>query len=209
MPNFDALRPAVVGPLSYLCKPQKPADLLGLWTFQGNLDDLSRYGHNLSSLSSYSFTTAGYGQAITNAIGAFPCSVAGDFSFEWIISGTPEYYGHQGLVVLNWDFRNQYDYGNNALYYYVVGTNTRTYIDNISPYTAMMHVALVRRSTTLYVFINGIKKTTISSASGTLGNISFDCSYQNLQNVRLIGKALGTTTSYPVPSGIYTGYEPL
>lgn len=208
MPNFDALRPAVVGPLSYLCKPQKPADLLGLWTFQGNLDDLSRYGHTLSSLSSYSFTTAGYGQAITNATGAFPCSVSGDFSFEWIISAPPDG-GHQGFVVLNWDFRNAYNYGGNGLWYYSVGGGGGSYVGDITPYTAMMHVALVRRSTTLYVFINGIKKATIPSASGTLGNISFNCTSQNLQNVRLVGKALGTTTSYPVPSGIYTGYEAL
>lgn len=206
---FDAITAGNMGAIMTLAKPQPPEELRGLWTMQGNLNDLSRYGNNLSSLTTYSFNTAGFGQAITDASGAIPCSIDGDFTFEWIRSATPEYYDNQGFTVLNWVFTNQYDYGNNALYYRVAGSTSRTHVDRISSYAAMMHVALVRRSTTLYVYINGVKKTTISSATGTLRNIAFDCAYQNLQNVRLVSKALGTTTTFPVPNGLYTGFEPL
>ena len=54
MPNFDALRSAIIGPLSFLCRPKvMPAEVQGIWTLNDTLDDISPNHRNLSNAVTY------------------------------------------------------------------------------------------------------------------------------------------------------------
>ena len=54
MPNFDALRSAIIGPLAYICRPkEKPADLLCCFPLNDSALDVSRYGVLLPSTPTF------------------------------------------------------------------------------------------------------------------------------------------------------------
>lgn len=202
MPNFDALRSAVVGPLSYLCKPQKPEELLGLWTLQGNLGDLSRYDRKLNAMNAPTYSSGGYGLCASMASAVVSIPVSGNFSLEFI--GLPV----TSFFIGTYEFRYGNGYGNWWLYVYNGSSQVtnKNLTEGGGTDNLYSHCAMCRIGSTLYFSYNGTVKHSMSFSNDLT---SLSITSPAIQNVRLVSKALGTSSSYPVPSNLYTGFEPL
>lgn len=223
MPNFDALRSAISGPLSYICRPKLPPPALcGCWPLGVNdLSDKSRYsgsflsGGTASWNTSYSLPlikpsscplTFNLGQGV---------SEAQDFAIEYMFLSTgPDTIGPT-LTFGDFQLIAFRDSGG-AGYMGRVRYGTTDY--NITSLKWSMnvlnHIAFFRLSGTYYYALNGVVKTVaitfnpttiVNSAAFTIqtGN------YAGICNFRFCQAAVGTATAYPVPATLYTGYEPL
>lgn len=228
MANFDALRPAVVGPLSYLCKPAPPVELLGCWPLISDYSDKSRYGNTASGGGSAYINVNGFtgapfdkcwgfqenlGLARASLVLPFRLDLSMPFSIDWIgyfsgVSGCRLIFGN-----LNFSYEN--GWGQAAGYPKGInwnGTNIKSFI----PYKdAQGHYALRYTGTTLYYYENGgVKQSVNVPLSGIVTSMSTESdntgySGTHIANFRVVQKALGSTSYYPVPSTPYTGFEAL
>lgn len=230
MPNFDALRPAISGPLSYLCKPQKPTSLLGCWPLAGgSFDDVSVYGggSNLSSLTTSLNTSYGFPLIFVNSQITFYFSLGKsldptqDWSLDWtfLINGG---YGAGALMSIGglvfnmtaagWYSGFSLDLGGTSLY----STG-----NVIKPQNVLYHIAIVYDSYAgkIRIFQNGSKQTEVQQSLSSMSEVGSLSSTLNVSygtnpsfgfsNVRVVQKCVGTDISYPTPTSLYTGYEAL
>lgn len=218
MPNFDALRPAISGPLSYLCKPQPPIQLLGCWPLTSTTDkaDVSRYGHAYTGSLSAATQTNALAKVVpsTNQPFLFDLNLGLPWSVDFFmgLSHGAGLGSETGISI--GDFNS----------YLKSDSNQGAHTDNISyngtilatgnaklPATGA-HVAFSYDGTTVRRFINGLLNLSATvTMSGTAPGLSIfvnNTSVWCFGNLRSVQKCLGTT-SYPVPSNFYTGFEPL
>ncbi|MBR0193357.1 MAG: hypothetical protein IJQ31_14955 [Thermoguttaceae bacterium] len=206
MPNFDALRASNIGALSYICRPKvKPAELLALYPFDGDLNDISNYGRTCST-SDYSFTNDGpFGKCLSfNGTVIHDASTAWsiDFFGQFLISGS-------GVKVLNFSSSTQSAglYGvNNDVICQI--TNTNLWFN--TGVGAFAHYALTYDGSVISGYANGVRKFQDTKALNAQTTIScIRKAYLKISNLRVVGKCLTTGTTFPVPTGFYTGFEDL
>lgn len=207
MITFDAIRSAHLAAITPLCKILPPPQLIGLWTLQGNLTDLSRYGKSLNSTSNVSYGNDGLGQYATGLTASIGCSFPGDFSFDCCFktnsSGAHINFG-------NFYFKFPSDYQNWTIQIYQ-GTTQKSsvrYPGGDSGNDIMRPLAIYRISGTVYIAIAGLVKYSFSDNS-TITNIAISTLTAQIQNLRLTGHHIGTSSSFPVPNTLYTGFEPI
>ena len=201
MPNFDALRSAIIGPLEYLCKRQPPAELLGLWTLQGSLNDLSRYGRNLAGSPSYTNTDPIYSNGFTFALNAISLQ---DFSFDFLVQSGNYRPTSQWIYTNIWSFGVENYYGDCLTFIDEEGTKLA------GPVYGYTHIAVARKSGTVRFYKDGNKLASFESATPlTSINMNFGSSGGKICNLRITSKGLGNASSFPVPQTLYTGYEVL
>lgn len=230
MTNFDAIRTSHLGVMEYLCKDRTPPpELLGLWTLEGgSTRDLSRYAGSCNISFQYT-ATEDYGfPLITTTIKRSTTFVLGkslDLSKDWSWEGyfrdpTPRPMSRLNLGPLQFDAGN----GDGYNYAYIFDSGTRlTYGGNWTSQANILHRAIqyTASDTTLRVFKNGAiqisavcdlsDRSAISTFTYTyVGNpFGSDDNVFGIGNIRLVQKALGTSTTFPTPTGLYTGLEPI
>lgn len=214
MPNFDALRTGNLGPLAYLCKPQPPAELLGCWPLTSTTDkaDVSTYGHAYVGALSAATQTNALAKVIpaTNQPFQFELDLGQPWSVDFImgISNGSGKGSETGISI-------------GAFNSYLKSThNQGAHTDNISyngtilatgsaslPATGS-HVAFSYDGTTVRRFINGTLNlsATVDMTGKAPGLSVFVNTIWCFGNLRAVQKCIGTT-SYPVPSDFYTGFE--
>ena len=199
MPNFDALRTASMGALSYICRPiEKPAELQALFPLDNSTENLAG-------------TSAGI--------------IAGDY-VTGCFNGTKAGSNVSGLYALgsSWtiDFVTQYEAAsvhivnfNSCSLYVGTSSGTPTYFLNKSGWITISgpvtvhswhHIAVTCDGSSIYVYFDGVRTTTqtVTTNSATLST-----STNPISNFRIVSKCLTTGSTFPVPSGLYTGYEAL
>lgn len=224
MPNFDALRSAIIGPLGYICRPKvKPSELLACYPLNGTKADISNYLRgdvyanqstaydNTSTPPSLKSSTA----ATTWNFYTAPLNLAQPWSFEFWIDGA-----QNTIVSLGLDFKIRAmsgDYGAYVGFEIWSGTSrlarsTAMYLNVATP--SWEHHAFAYNGTTLYYYFNGVAKYSYTTApSGTQeaciiaeNNTTYT---KAVANARFVQKFVGTTSQYPVTATPFTGYEAL
>lgn len=232
MANFDSIRTSHLGPIAYLCKERtSPPELLGLWTLgNGVTTDLSRYGgtcnfnYTPTNTSEYGFplaTISGGGKSTTVNLGV-SLNLSKDWSWEAYFrdaSGRPLSDITIGDVRFVAGDRLNPDGSDNASMF-VGGSriacsgswrNPKGTIHRAIQYTAS--------DSTLRMYKNGsIQSSVVHALSGELTMFAYvfeSASYSDgdttwgIGNIRICQKALGTSTTFPTPAGLYTGLEPI
>lgn len=230
MANFDALRPAVVGPLAYLCKPTAPAELLGCWPLMTG-SDKSRYNGYASAPASASVITTkqdgtvlpykavkiGSGSAVSYALGKTL-----DLSQDWTVdyfdcrwTGGPHC---ASITTVGNITATTFRPGLQTMGIFAGSTQICPMDNDFFTNLPFFHFAMVYRASTkkMVCFINGHTNSNYQGSIDLSGNSSIGIITQQANdadyafaNFRVIQKAVGTTTSFPVPSTLYTGYEAL
>ena len=201
MPNFDALRSAIIGPLSYLCRAKvKPASLKILIPAQGSLEDLSPYKQTIAASGVL------YDSSLTNYKMAYNQMV--NYTYDATQNFTIELFGYaSGLA------NPAFSLGGMYLGWFSAGVGTHL-MDNggnqlitSNSTSGVKHLAFVKSGSTLYMYKDGSRVGSTSSLPTgifTMQNTNF-----RWYNLRIIQKALTTGETFPVPSAPYTGYEEL
>ena len=213
MASFDAIRSAAVGAIGYLCKPQPPLILAGCWPLTSSTDkaDVSCYGNNYTgALNATTYNALAKVVPTTNQAFLFDLNLGQPFSVDFFL-GVSNGAGRGSVTGIS--------IGSLSIY---LKSDSGGSVDNISyggdilasgnaklPYNGS-HVAITYDGTTVRRFINGILNLSATvTMSGTASGFSiFENSVTCFGNLRVVQKCLGTT-SYPVPSTFYTGYEVL
>lgn len=201
MPNFDALRTSLAGPLSYLCKPQKPAELYALYTLNGTLEDTSNYHRDLSS-SNMNFETNGLW---TGAYGSTSITVnsLSEYTIDMMVClKNLNYVNH--LESNAWILRSVY--GNS----FRIADSSQNQI--WAPTTAsagnILHVAIALKDGVLYGWVNGAFQGSKSASFASMTTLNLT-QYGTVSNMRIVSKCLQTSGPFPVPNSYYTGFEAL
>lgn len=205
MANFDALRSAIIGPLVYMARPQKPADLLLCVPCNGNLTDVSRYNRSLSVTGSPTFGTddvGGYASGFNLQFDDFDTTQ--DLTFEGMFyyvssNGSPYKFGSHYL----------YNTWSTTGYSFVISINGSDSFQNQACAAGWRHIAFVRKNGYLRMFHNGalIRQDSNNYAVDFVSTTAFGNA--RFKNIRIVQKALGTDDYFPVPDSYYTGYEAL
>lgn len=213
MANFDALRSAIIGPLEYLCKPQPPIQLLGCWPISNSTKDVSRYGHPITTSLTYSS-----GGTITNGTKSdFQTNFQTlDLSDDWSLD-FHFYKGHARACCVFLQIGNLYlGQKNNEGVKKGVWWGGTDLGGDFGYDLQDGYQAFCKSGNTLYIYTNGAKVASVSAASFTgtsagmtVGFHHYSSYYAMIQNLRVIQKAIGTSTSYPVTTSLYTGFEPI
>lgn len=215
MPNFDALRTGNLGALSYICRPKLAPELLyGCWPLGSNdLTDKSRYGgsaviSNASWSDSYGLMAC-TGTGMTFGSGR-ALDTTSDFSIEFMVAGTSSLSSaRRSFTIGNYGISLSRENGN--LFIDIKYNNGDKTWNGFSLNT-LTHIAMVRRESSFRFYVQG---SLFSTQTSDIGISSFsslsrtDCAGLYICNVRFVQKALGTSSYYPVPSTLYTGYETL
>lgn len=230
MPNFDALRPAISGPLSYLCKPTAPAELLGCWPFYGATSDVSRYD-NTFPLTVNSYVTNGnfkYATFTTSALGSLEAlDLSGDWSLDFFRGPDSQSFDWTKFLRIELGEFNLVVNTLKVTAYDGMATDLRSgprigsHPDYPSLPSSPVHIAVTHQNGYVRVYTNGALWAAGSGSSSSDGPINFTGSVGQLgltlfgsytgsvANIRVVQKRLGTNSSFPVPSKPYTGYEAL
>lgn len=230
MANFDALRSAIIGPLEYICKPSPPAELIGCWPLMTG-GDKSRYGGTVyPPASATAITTKSNGTTLpytairvdANSSISYYLGQSLDMSQDWSLDYfdvryTGDSYTHC-ITSIGSLTATTYEPGvsTNGIYF----NSTRVCAMDNDFFVALpyFHFAMVYRSASkkLICFINGLTKSAyqgsldlsgasfVTAVSQQIGNKQYA-----IANLRVCQKAVGTTTTFPVPTSLYTGYEAL
>ena len=230
MPNFDALRTGNLGPLAYLCKPQPPSELLGCWPLMTG-GDKSRYNGNASAPASASVITAkqdgtvlpykavkiGSGSAVNYALGK-TLNLSQDWTVDYFDCRWTGGSYCASVTTVGSITATTYYPGLSTMGICVNGSQIIPMDNDFFVALPFFHFAMVYRASTkkLICFINGNTKSAYQttydmSGFSTTGIVTQQANNANyaFANFRVIQEALGTPTSFPVPSNPYTGYEPL
>jgi len=204
MPNFDAWRSAIIGPLEYICRPkEKPDELLACFPFNGDLLDVSKYGCMYAAESS-SFTDGGPLGKYATLKGSFVHTTTTTFSIDFFANFGNG--GSYGMVMPSSTLGSGgglYGTNNDTL---LQMTNSNLYMNCGN--STWKHYALTYNGTTLKAFANGALKIT-ATATLNLQSMITMVNATKISNLRVVGKVIGDGTTYPVPSTFYTGFEPL
>lgn len=212
MPNFDALRTSTLGALSYLCKPQPPQELLGCWPISHSQADVSRYGHPIATSLTYSS-----GGTITNGAKSDfqtdfqTLNFSGDWSLDFHF-----YKSHQRANCVFLQIGNLYlGQKNNAGIKQGIWWGGTSLGGDFGYEVADGYQAFCKTGNTLYIYTNGAKVATVDASSFAGTSAGMTVGFHNysgssiIQNLRVIQKAIGTASGYPVTTSLYTGYEAL
>lgn len=208
MANFDALRPAVLGPLAFLAREiVKPDALLACFPLTTNILDVSKYGKIFAPSATPSFVEGGPFGSYASIRGSFAHELAGQWSIDFYANfgiGSsagyiqPSSSKNYGIMGANADLKAICQITPTNQYFAPLSTNVWT------------HFAITYDGTTFRGYTNGNASfsTTATLNAQTSVTIGYG-SVTNVCNLRVVGKVLGTDTTFPVPSNLYTGYEPL
>lgn len=199
MPNFDALRAASMGALSYICRPiEKPSELQALFPLDNSTVNLAG--------TSVGITVGSYVTGCFNDTKA-GSNVSGFYSLgsAWTIDFLTQYEASSVYIV---------NFGSCSLY---VGTSAGTpmYFLNKNSWIAISgavaihswhHIAVTCDGSSIYVYFDGFRATT---QTVTTNNATVGSSNNPISNFRIVSKCLTTGSTFPVPSDLYTGFEPL
>jgi len=220
MVSFDALRSSHVGAMSYLCKNiVKPVKLFGCWPLAGgSISDVSRYngGNNLGTVQ-YT-TTSDYGfPIITSGKTTYSFNLGTSLALQnpWSVEAFIKFTESRsdgdalsfGPVIIK---SCNTDWGTGM----VLSVN-ETNVNTLIPLTGLLkHVAVTYDSNSVRLYVNGSKlleqTATLSSSASVVTYLGVGWgNVQGMSNLRICQKLIGTSTTYPVPSGLYTGFEPL
>lgn len=200
MPNFDALRSAIIGPLAYMARPQKPAALYALYPFKDSLKDLSIYQRDISASVTYQTNgiwdmevgsfTINIGNLSEYTIDFFICLKHGTDTATFLTSQEWNLYlnGWSGFKVTN--------QGGGVIWNVTAGMGT------------ILHIAIAQKDGVLYGWINGTYKGSYGSSLQALTALNLT-NKGAFCNMRIVSKCLQTSGTFPVPATYYTGYEPL
>ena len=217
MPNFDALRTASLGALSYICRPKelKPCFLFQLTS---SLDCIAGSGSasgtgNMRYLSSvkpwpqlYMINSTGYGCPYLSV------STTEEAGKEWSREFMCNWIENASTLAVS--FANiEFARSKTSFVRYSINGTSATPSESHT-YSATSHIALVYKGGTLRIFDGG---TLVDVRTASLPNNPKLMAIQNetsnagvlVSNLRLVPVALGTDTTYPVPTALYTGQEPL
>lgn len=207
MPNFDALRTSTLGALSYICRPKvKPAELLLLAPLQSDALDISRYNNTILWTSPLTYDTGYMTYTMCHSTGSMTATVDADltqpFSWECFIfdnNAKAAIFQVGNLLIRG------YSSGSGPGFYVMKsGAGVQLYLTAL---TAAYHVAFCNTGSTIYAYVNGTKIGSTNTSG--MGNATLSMQNGWFCNARFVKKALGTSTSYPVPATLYTGYEAL
>lgn len=210
MPNFDALRSAIIGPLEYICKPEPPAELLALYTMDGSLTDLSRYNGHFTTTQGPVYSDDGPLGKSALVCGGFTHPATTNFSIDFFAT----VYKGTGINFSSGNWEGVTPSG----IIYDVGYGGRTivrllgkgeYLMTVMSSDVTYHYAFTYDGSKLRCFKNGSLSLTIAGTMNTQSGITIPTNLWKLSNLRVVGKVLGTSSSFPVPSTLYTGYEAL
>lgn len=207
MPNFDALRPAVSGPLSFISRPkEKPAELLLLAPLQTDALDISRYKETILWTSPLTYDTGYMNYTMCHSTGAMTATVDADLTqpFSWECYLFDNNTKTAIFQVGNLLIRGYQSGSGPAFYVLKSGTGVKL---QLTALTSAYHVAFCNVGGTIYVYLNGSAFTSTNSSGMGSATLSMQSGW--FCNVRFVKKALGTSTTYPVPTSLYTGYEAL
>lgn len=206
MPNFDALRPSVVGPLVYLSREiVKPAELLACFPFATDILDVSKYGRTFAESVTTTFLDGGPFGKYASIRGSFSHDLAGQWSIDFYAKfGTNS---SQGYVQPS----SSKNYGiNGADQTAICQLTTTNYFFAASSAQNWTHFAITFDGSTLKGYTNGNISFSGSATLNSQTSVSIGYgSVTNLCNLRVVGKVLGNGTTFPVPSSLYTGFEAL
>lgn len=221
MPNFDALRSAIIGPMAYICRP-KPVTPCFLFPLNQTTSCLVGNG-NISfgggSSIKYGLATRPWYclllfQGYENCYSTLTASTTDIVGDEWTLEFFCDWYAADRNAYCTLNFAGfQYKRTKNALTSFTFGGSSISLKSHT--YSALTHSAFVYTGGKLRIFENGslIDAVTLSLAPNPQSAIINTTQIQQtgvyLSNLRLVPKALGTSTSFPVPSTLYTGYEAL
>lgn len=202
MITFDAIRSAHLAAITHLCKILPPPQLIGLWLLQGNLNDLSRYGRSLTPMNGPSYAPGGYGQAANMTMAGTSVPLPGNFSVDFV--GLPI----TSFFIGSYEFRFSKNYGNWWLYVYNGGSavTNKNLTEGGGTDNLYSHCAFYRIGNKVYFAYNGTVKTSITFTDEIT---SISVTSPAIQNLRITNHSVGTATSFPVPTGFYTGFEPI
>ena len=220
MPNFDALRSSILGPLEYICRPKlPPAELCGCWPLGVNdMADKSRYGGAFLAGG-----TAAWDQNYSlpiMATSAFPLTfslgrgidVSQDFAVEFMFHSSSPYAAIQ-MTFGDFTLKIARDGGTNKLDFYAYFGTAYVNVGHLTD-IALNHVCIYRKNGVLYAAANGTAKalTASWSATGSVNSATISSTSSVIQgacNVRFCRTGVGTSSSFPVPASLFTGYEVL
>ena len=200
MPNFDALRSAIIGPLAYMARPQKPAALYALYPFKDSLKDLSIYQRDISA--SVTYQTNGIWDM---EVGSFTINIGNlsEYTIDFFICLKNTGDTATFLTSQEWNLKLS------GWTNFVITNKNGSGIYSVSARNGtVLHVAITQKDGVLYGWINGTFKGSYGSdlqalTALNLNNTGAFC------NMRIVSKCLQTSGNFPVPATYYTGYEAL
>lgn len=205
MPNFDALRTGNLGPLAYLGrKIVIPSEVQGIWTLNGTLNDLSTYERHMAG--SVTYTDGDFSGTQGAKVNATVTGISlADFTLDWLEYRNNDYF-YQSVTL--GDYNLYTDSTGSTTYRLREGTTNKYQGINRDTW---FHYAVVRSGSTLCWYVNGSRVYTGTTSETAITALTFACYGKKdvLSNVRLLSTALTTGLTFPTPSGLYTGYEPL
>lgn len=221
MANFDSVRSAIIGPLEYICRPKlvKPCFL---FTFDQTVNCLAGNGtisfSGGSEIRYSNLTRAWYGMFLfgggDSRYSILSASTTDNVGEEWSLEFFCDWYTGDVNAYCVLDFAGfQYKRTRNSLASFTFAGNNISLASHT--YSALSHNAFVYTGGNLRIFENGslIDTKTLDLTSNPQSAIISSAQIGNtgviVSNLRLVPKALGTASTYPVPSGPYTGYEAL
>lgn len=208
MPNFDAWRSAIIGPMAYLCKPQKPAELYLLMPCQYNINDISRYSHTITNtLGTATYATAPFGVGANNL--QFRIDLPEIFTLEFFATMRDTELNASSFQVV---FQENRFYSNrwNSDFQFMRGlpsSGSYTAWTRVGAYTDFIHFAFVKSSGKIKAFFQGAIWQEWDE-NGTTG-CSITSTTTAINNLRIVAKDMTVNGKIIVPSSLYTGYEPL
>lgn len=201
--NFDAISAGNMSSLVYLGREiKKPKELKLLITFENSFKDISSYKHQYSS-STIQYDTTAFTMPMASDVGFTftDADFTQDFTIEFFYTHSGSAQARPAVNFGGWSFGM---WGSGAS----IGTDNAW--GDMTVAAGVHHIAVVQESGIRRFFIDGVLK---KSASGTQAQVTtliiVSKSSGRIANLRVVQKALGTPTYFPVPSAPYTGYEPL
>lgn len=195
MVSFDALRAANIGALAYICRPKvKPAELQALFPLNNSTENLANTAYTIASSSFidgvFSNTKAGASVSGVYELGSVWTV---DFYTKWVVAQTLCTLNTRVLQLGTFSGIPRYIWNNSD-------------IANGLEKNSWHHIAFTCDGTSICAYFDGTRKSTITATSSS---ISFSTGTNGIQNLRVVSKCLTTDSTFPVPSDLYTGFEPL
>ena len=223
--GFNAITTGTSAAVSYLGKDRKPPEeLLGCWPLAGgSLLDVSRY-NGVNNIATINYTTTdsyGFPTITSNkTLYSFTLGKALRLSDDWSVDAHIKYVETRSegdrLTVGGVVFRTSHsDYGTVLNLSY---DTLSTYVRPVSVTGLLRHTALRYTSSDNYIrlYLDGEKVLELNanlSSAADCSTITYQGNgwghVQGMSNFRVVQKALGSSSSYPTPSSLYTGFEPL
>lgn len=219
MANFDALRSAIIGPLEYICRPKeiKPCFLFQLTAnLNATVGNATATGNGTVKFIKVGTLLPSWNQLYMINNGDYGCpylsvSTTETVGNEWTMEFM--YAWPESASTVSASFAGV-EFARTKTAFVRYSVNGTSITPGAHTYSASSHLAFVYNNGTLRVFENG---TLLDSRSVSLTNNPQSLAIQDetggagvlVSNLRLVPVALGTDTTYPVPTALYTGYEAL